>query len=72
MPVVQVELLTGRSNEQKEAIAKGITQVMCDAAGLTPESIWVIFNEIPPEDFYIAAENFVTIRKKRAAATKSP
>ena len=46
MPVVTVQMLAGRSDEQRRKIVDGITRVMKEAAGAAPEATTVIIHEV--------------------------
>lgn len=51
MPVVIVMLWEGRSVEQKRNLAKAITDAMEEHAGTTRESLQVVIQEYPREDW---------------------
>lgn len=57
MPVVQVHLLEGRSDEQKEAVITEITEAMYRAVGAPKESIRVIISEMPKQHFGIGGKS---------------
>jgi len=54
MPTIRVEMLTGRSAEQKKAMADGLTQVMVQQGGAAPASVHVVFTEIEAADWFVA------------------
>jgi len=56
MPVVKVEWLAGRSYEQKQTVAKEITESMARVLGLDPENIWIIFEDVPRENWSIGGK----------------
>ena len=47
MPIVQVELLEGRSHEQLAKMVKDITDVIVTDAGASREAVHVILREMP-------------------------
>ena len=51
MPVVTIQLLSGRSKEQKTRIAKAVTDAIVDIAGARPEGVQVIFADIEKADW---------------------
>jgi 4-oxalocrotonate tautomerase len=51
MPVVTVQLFTGRTLEQKRALVRAITDAMVEHAGARPDGLHVILQEIPPENW---------------------
>ncbi len=50
MPVVNVNLVEGRTEEQKRQIVKGITEVLVKEAEAKPESVTIIFNDLKGHD----------------------
>jgi len=46
MPIVTVQLWEGRSEEQKQAVAQGITKLLQQECGAKPEATVVIFQDI--------------------------
>ena len=51
MPVVTIQLLSGRSKDQKTKIAKAVTEALVDIAGARPEGVQVIFADIERADW---------------------
>lgn len=51
MPVVNIQLLAGRSKEQKSKMAKAITEAISDIAGAKPEGVHVIFSDVEKDDW---------------------
>jgi 4-oxalocrotonate tautomerase len=47
MPHVTVQLLEGRTTEQKRAAAKAITDAIAETLGATREGTVVVFQDIP-------------------------
>lgn len=56
MPVIRVEMLKGRTREQKRAIAKELTDGFIKTAGGKPEGVTIIFAEVEKEDWAIAGQ----------------
>ena len=56
MPVVNIYMWSGRTEEQKRKIAQGITQVFEAAAGVPPEALHIIFQDIEKSDWAIAGK----------------
>ncbi len=54
MPVVTVQMWTGRSREQKRALVRAITDAMEQHAGAKPANLHVIIQEVPKEDWGLA------------------
>lgn len=50
MPFIHVEMLEGRTKEQKTALVKDLTQVVSTHTGAPSEAIHIIISEIKPEN----------------------
>ena len=51
MPIVRVEMWTGRTVAQKQELARVITEAMVNIAHTTPEATIVIFEDIPKDNW---------------------
>ncbi len=51
MPVVTVQMWTGRTREQKRKLVRAITDAMVEHAGAKPAALHVILQEVPKEDW---------------------
>jgi 4-oxalocrotonate tautomerase len=51
MPTIKVELLEGRTPEQKTALVKALTQAVVDSLGSKPESVDVLLFDIPRQNW---------------------
>ena len=51
MPIVRVEMWSGRTHAQKQELARVITEAMVNIAHTTPEATIVIFEDIPKENW---------------------
>ena len=56
MPIVQVNMIEGRSDEQKEAVIAEITEALYRAIEAPKESVRVIIYEIPKQHFGIGGK----------------
>jgi 4-oxalocrotonate tautomerase len=54
MPVVTVQMWTGRTQQQKRALVRAITDAMVQHAGAKPTNLHVIIQEIPKENWALA------------------
>jgi 4-oxalocrotonate tautomerase len=54
MPVVTVQMWTGRSTTQKRALVHAITDAMVQHAGAKPDNLHVILQEVPKENWALA------------------
>ena len=65
MPYVNISLFEGRSSTEKKAVASRITQVMSEELGISPEHIWIRFQDTRLEDWFTGPDNAAEIREKR-------
>jgi len=56
MPIVRVEMWTGRTVAQKQELARVITEAMVNIAHTTPEATIIIFEDIPKENWAQSGE----------------
>ena len=71
MPIIQVNLLEGRTVEQKRELAKLITEAAVKALGSKPESVRVMMHEMGAEDFAVGGVTMMDSRAGAAAAQKA-
>lgn len=51
MPLVKIEMWTGRTHAQKAELAKAITEAMVSITGTTPEATIIIFEDIAKDNW---------------------
>ena len=56
MPIIRIELFSGRSHAAKMQIAEGITRLLEDTAGIPTSATTVIFHEVAPNDWVVAGK----------------
>lgn len=56
MPYVKIDMLEGRTPDQKAALARAITDAFVEHAGAKRESVWVVFDDVARKDWAIAGE----------------
>ena len=54
MPLVEIHLLEGRTDDQKKALLTAVTMAVHDSIGAPLESIRVWVQEFSPRDYMIA------------------
>lgn len=59
MPVIRVEMLRGRTVEQKRKLAAAITDAMVEIAGARPEATTIFFYEVERENLARNGELYV-------------
>jgi 4-oxalocrotonate tautomerase len=63
MPLVEIHLLEGRTDEQKKALLSGVTEAIHDSLNVPLTSIRIWIREFSPKDYMIAGELY-SDRKK--------
>lgn len=56
MPIVTIDLWSGRTRAQKEFLARAITESMVEVLKVKPESVQVLFNNIDKENWAISGK----------------
>jgi len=54
MPIIEITLVEGRSDEKKEALIKAVTDATEQSIGAPLESIRVLLREVPAQHFAVA------------------
>lgn len=57
MPIAQIHLLEGRSDEQKEALIEEVTNAIMKALDAPQQSVRVILTEMPKQHFGIGGQS---------------
>jgi len=68
MPTVRVQLVAGRTTEQKTACGVAVTEALMKTLGTSRDSIQVVFEEVAATDWFTAGVSIAESRKKAAAA----
>ena len=51
MPIVRIEMLEGRTQQQKAELVRAVTQALVDIAKTKPEAVTVVFSEFSRENW---------------------
>jgi 4-oxalocrotonate tautomerase len=51
MPLIQVHMLRGRTDQQKRQIVEAMTKVMTDVCGSSPERVTVLLHEMDADNW---------------------
>jgi 4-oxalocrotonate tautomerase len=57
MPITQIQILEGRTPEQKKMLIRAVTEAIAAALQAKPESIRVIIQEVPKEHWGIGGSS---------------
>lgn len=69
MPYVNVKVTGGSgapTREQKEAIIKGVSQVLYDVLGKHPKSTYVVIDEVELDNWGVGGESLQTAKERKA------
>lgn len=64
MPIVQIDLIEGRSGEQRETLIKEVTDACVKALDCKPETVRIMLRDVAVQDFGVAGESVKTRRAK--------
>lgn len=51
MPVITIDMLEGKSAEQKQQLVEKMTQDFCEITGVASNVVTIIFHDIPRESW---------------------
>jgi len=55
MPFVNIRILEGHPQERKDEIARRVTDAISDVAQLPKQAIWVVFEDVAADDWYVGS-----------------
>jgi 4-oxalocrotonate tautomerase len=56
VPIVQIELIEGRTIDQKKTMAKEVTDAIVRSLGVTPDAVRIIMRDMKKEDFAVGGK----------------
>lgn len=65
MPIVRVTMASGRTSAQKKAAAVEITDTIVRHCGGHAEHVYVLFDDIPADDWTVGGETITERKAKR-------
>ncbi len=65
MPFVTIKILAGHSQERKDEISRRVTAAVSEVAQLPKEAVWVVFQDVTAEDWYVGATTVAALKKAR-------
>ena len=63
MPFVSIRILNGHSKERKDEISRRVTAAVSEVAQLSPDAIWVVFEDVTAEDWYVGGTTVGELKK---------
>lgn len=64
MPFVNIRILRGHSQERKDEISRRVTAAIAEVAQLPKEAVWVVFEDVAAEDWYVGGRTVAELRKQ--------
>jgi 4-oxalocrotonate tautomerase len=64
MPFVNIRLVGGRSQDQKDEISKRVVDVISGVLELPKDDIWVVFEDVSAGDWYVGSTTVAELRRK--------
>lgn len=58
MPIVEVKWLEGRTKEQKKELAQGMTELFGKVAGVKPDDLFIVIEDVPRRNWAIGPKFF--------------
>jgi 4-oxalocrotonate tautomerase len=65
MPFVNIRILKGHSKQRKDVISRRVTDAIAEVAQLPKEAIWVVFEDVESDDWYVGGDSVADIRARR-------
>lgn len=63
MPFVTVRILEGHSQQRKDEMSQRITAAISEVAELPKDYIWVVFEDVSAEDWYVGGTTVSDLKK---------
>jgi len=64
MPFVNIRILEGHPQARKDEISRRVTAAISEVAELPKQAIWVVFEDVKAEDWYVGADSVAEIKKR--------
>lgn len=71
MPFVNIRILKGHPQERKDEISRRVTAAISEVAQLPKDAIWIVFEDVEAEDWYVGAARVSDLKKAAAQAGQS-
>ena len=63
MPFVTIRILEGHPQARKDEMSRRITEAIAELAKLPKEAVWVVFEDVAAEDWYVGAATVASLKK---------
>jgi 4-oxalocrotonate tautomerase len=65
MPFVNIRILEGHSQERKNEMTRRIVDAVSEIAELPKEAVWVVFEDVSADDWFVGDRSVRTIRSEK-------
>ena len=65
MPFVNIQILKGHSKQRKDEISRRVTDAISEVAQLPKEAVWVVFEDLELDDWYVGGDSVSAIRSRK-------
>ena len=62
MPFVNIKIIKEHSQERKDEISRRVTDAISEVTGLPRDAIWVVFDDVTTEDWFVGGRTVKSIR----------
>ena len=63
MPFVTIKILPGQTQAQKDEMSRRVTDAISEVAQKPKDAIWVVFEDVTAEDWYVGGTTVGALRK---------
>ena len=71
MPFVNIRIVEGHSQQRKDAISRRVTDAISEIAEIPKDAIWVVFEDVSADDWYVGATTVTELRKGQGKSEES-
>ncbi len=51
MPLISIQMIKGRTLEQKRKLVETVTKAVCDSVNVSPEKVRIVITDLEPENY---------------------
>jgi 4-oxalocrotonate tautomerase len=66
MPMIRVELMEGRTDDQLRAMVERMTEALVETVNAAPSAVQIVITEVPPRHWAVAGERVADRRSASA------
>ncbi|MCH9829419.1 MAG: 2-hydroxymuconate tautomerase family protein [Gammaproteobacteria bacterium] len=67
MPIIEMHMMEGRSDDQKRSVAAAVTEAVTRSLGVAADSVRILITEHRREEFYVAGQTLAHRAEQRLA-----